>query len=194
MKTFQESIHCKPSISTAVGHTSTIGSVGNRSNCSPPSAAETGLPEPLKTEEGDRASVQHLGLLAKRQLPRIAVRARGKVFFMEIADIAAVHAERNYASIEYRSSSYVVRESLCSIAVKLQPYGFIQIHRSVLVNTSLVAEIQLLVRGDYRLSIRNGTEYIVTCRYRDNLRHLAHVWLGSKCFWISTRAFEDAHR
>jgi DNA-binding LytR/AlgR family response regulator len=68
---------------------------------------------------------------------------------MEIADIIAVHAEGNYASLKCRSTPYFVRESLCSIAVKLGPFGFIQIRRSVLVNISLVEEIRALPTGEY---------------------------------------------
>ena len=150
------------------------------------SVAETDLPEPLQAAKGDRAGVvgvfPQLELLAKQQALRIAVKAKGKIFLMEIADIMAIHAEGNHVSLNYRSSTYLLRESLCSIAVKLKPYHFIQIHRSVLVNASLVDEVWPSSTGEYRIRVRSGKEYVVTRRYQDNLRHLAYVWIGSERF------------
>jgi DNA-binding LytR/AlgR family response regulator len=150
-------------------------------------AAETEQREPLKTaktDKTDRASViglaQQLELLAKRQTPRIAAKAKGKIFIMEMAEIVAVQAQGNYASLKCRSGSYLLRESLASIAGKLKPYGFVQIHRSVLVNASFVDEVWPLSTGEYRLRVRDGAEYTVTRRYKDNLKHLAYVWLGSE--------------
>jgi len=186
---FQQFVHRTPFASASVDHKNTLASLESRSNCSLASAVETEMPEPLQTAKGDRAGVvgvvQQLELIAKRQSLRIAVKARGKIVFMEIADIMAIHAQCNYASLKYRSSTYLLRESLCSIAVKLKPYGFIQIHRSVLVNASLVDEVWPLSTGEYRLRVRNGKEYVVTRRYKDNLRHLAHVWLG--CAFVVQR-------
>jgi len=92
----------------------------------------------------------------------------------------AVRAEGNYVSLQHRQNPYLLREYLCSIAEKLKPYGFIRIHRSVVVNTSLVEEIEPLSTGEYRLRVKGGEEYMVTRRYKDNLRQLAHLWLGSR--------------
>lgn len=185
----QQPIHSQLSVSTSIDNNAST-SVVSKPACSPSSVAET--PKPLKTTEGDRPSmvgvVEQLELLARRQPPRIAVKAKGKIFFMGVAEIVAVHSQGNYASLTCRSSSYLLRESLGSIALKLKPYGFIQIHRSVLVNASLVDEVWPSSTGEYRLRIQNGVEYVVTRRYRDNLRHLAYVWLGAEGVFSSARA------
>ena len=180
---FQQPVHRGPSLSASADHKNAIASVDGQSNCSLASAAIKQTPETLKTATGICPSVidvpQQLELFAKRQCPRIAVKVNSKIVFMEISDITAAHAEGNYTSLEYRSSPYLLRECLRSIALKLKPYGFIRIHRSVLVNASLVDEVWPLSTGEYRLRVRNGREYVVTRRYKDNLRHVAYVWLGS---------------
>lgn len=167
----------------SVDHTNTIAFVED-SKFPLAVVAETEPPEPPKRDKGDRASVvglrQQLGPLAERQAARIAVKTKSKILFMEMADIMTVHAEGNYASLKYRSSSYFVREPLCSVAVKLKLYGFVQIRRAVLVNISLVDEIQPLRTGEYRLRMKGGTEYVVTRKYKENLRYLAHLWFGSE--------------
>jgi len=131
-------------------------------------------------------ALQQLEVLAKRQCPRIAFKEKGKIFFLDLPEIVAVQAEGNYVSLQHCRCPYLLREPLSSIAQKLRPYGFIRIHRSVVVNTSLVEEIEPLPTGEYKLRVRGGGEYMVTRRYKDNLRHLAHLWIGSRAsFWLT---------
>jgi DNA-binding LytR/AlgR family response regulator len=172
------------SSATGVDNKHTFVSAESKPEWSVAPAAEASLPDPLRAIKTDRASiaglVQQLDLLAKRQPPRLAAKAKGKIFIMEMSEIVAVQAQGNYASLKCQSGSYLLRESLGSIAGKLKPYGFVQIHRSVLVNASFVDEAWPLPTGEYRLRVRDGAEYTVTRRYKDNLKDLAYVWLGSE--------------
>jgi DNA-binding LytR/AlgR family response regulator len=126
--------------------------------------------------------LRQLEVIAKRQSPRIAFKAKGSILLLNLADILAVQAEGNYVSLRHRTSPYVVRESLSYMAEMLKPYGFIRIHRSVVVNISAVEEIQPLPTGEYRLRVKGGKEYLVTRTYKHNLRDLAQLWIGSERF------------
>jgi two-component system LytT family response regulator len=119
-------------------------------------------------------------MIAKQQSPRLAFKAKGSILLLDLADILAVQAEGNYVSLQHRPNPYLVHESLSSIAEKLKPYGFIRIHRSVVVNTSAVEEIQPLPTGEYRLRVKGGKEYLVTRTYKHSLRDLAQLWIGSE--------------
>jgi DNA-binding LytR/AlgR family response regulator len=123
--------------------------------------------------------LRQLEVIAKRQAPRIAFKAKGSILLLELADILAVQAEGNYVSLQHRPTPHLVHESLSSMAEKLKPYGFIRIHRSVVVNSSAVEEIQPLPTGEYRLRVKGGKEYLVTRTYKHNLRDLAQLWVGS---------------
>jgi DNA-binding LytR/AlgR family response regulator len=112
--------------------------------------------------------------------PRIAFKAKGKILFLDLAEIVAVQAEGNYVSLRHRPNPYLLHESLSSMAEKLKPYGFIRIHRSVVVNISAVEEIQPLPTGEYGLRVKSGEHYLVTRTYKDNLRDLAQLWVGSE--------------
>jgi two-component system LytT family response regulator len=114
--------------------------------------------------------------------PRIACKANGRISFLNVAEIVAVHAEGNYVSLQPRPNPCLLRESLSSMAEKLKPYGFIRIHRSVVVNISAVEEIQPLPTGEYRLRVKGGKNYLVTRLYKDHLRDLAQLWVGSERF------------
>jgi two-component system LytT family response regulator len=112
--------------------------------------------------------------------PRIAFKAKGRILFLDLAEIVAVQAKGNYVLLRRPPNPYLLRESLSYMAEKLRPYGFIRIHRSVIVNISAVEEIQPLPTGEYRLRVKDGKEYLVTRTYKDNLRDLAQLWVGSE--------------
>jgi two-component system LytT family response regulator len=127
--------------------------------------------------------LRQLEIAAKRRAARIAFKTKGRILFLDLAEIVAVQAEGNYVSLRHRPNPYLLRESLSSMAEKLKPYGFIRIHRSVVVNISAVEEIQPLPTGEYRLRVKGGKEYLVTRTYRDNLKDLAQLWVGGECLW-----------
>jgi DNA-binding LytR/AlgR family response regulator len=143
--------------------------------------ADTSLLPVIRVDAANLMRVlRQLEVIAKRQAPRIAFKAKGRILFLDLAEIVAVQAEGNYVSLRPRTNSYLVHESLSSMAEKLKPYGFIRIHRSVVVNISGVEEIQPLPTGEYRLRVKGGKEYLVTRKYKDNLRDLAQLWVGSE--------------
>ena len=144
-------------------------------------SADTSLLPVTKADAADLIrALRQLEIIAKRQAPRIAFRAKGKILFLDLAEIVAVQAEGNYVSLLHPTNPHLLRESLSSMAEKLKPYGFIRIHRSVVVNTSAVEEIQPLPTGEYRLRIKGGKEYLVTRTYKESLRNLAQLWVGSE--------------
>ena len=125
-------------------------------------------------------ALRQLEVTAKRPAPRIAFKAKGRILFLDLAEILAVQAEGNYVSLRHRLHPYLLRESLSSMAEKLKPHGFSRIHRSAVVNISAVEEIQPLPTGEYRLRVTDGKEYLVTRTYKDSLRDLAQLWIGSE--------------
>jgi DNA-binding LytR/AlgR family response regulator len=143
--------------------------------------ADTSLLPAVRLDAANLARVlRQLEVTAERQAPRIALKAKGSILLLDLADILAVQAEGNYVSLQHRPNSYLVHESLSSMAEKLKPYGFIRIHRSVVVNISAVEEIQPLPTGEYRLRVKGGRKYLVTRTYKHNLRDLAQLWVGSE--------------
>ncbi|HTA23855.1 MAG TPA: LytTR family DNA-binding domain-containing protein [Terriglobales bacterium] len=115
----------------------------------------------------------------QRQSTRIAIKANGRIVFIDPDDVIAVEAEGNYVSVRRRSDSYLLRESISIMAEILKPYGFVRIHRSVLVNSSFVEQIQSRLTGGYGLRVKGGKEYTVTRTYKNNLKSLAAAWIGT---------------
>jgi two-component system LytT family response regulator len=116
--------------------------------------------------------------LSQQRAARIAVKANGRILFIDPSDVLVVQAQGNYVLLEREAGSHLLRESISVMAKKLKPYGFLQIHRSVLVNASFVEEIQPHATGEYGLRLKGGKEYTVTRTYKANLNGLAATWIA----------------
>jgi two-component system, LytTR family, response regulator len=109
---------------------------------------------------------------------KVAIKSKGRIFFIDPAEVRAVEAQGNYVLLHGQSGSYLLRESISGVAEKLAPYGFIRVHRSVLVNGAFIQEIQPWVTGEYVVRVAGGKEYTASRTYKDNLKAITHVWIG----------------
>lgn len=119
---------------------------------------------------------------AKQKSLRVAIKAGGKILFINLCDVVSVQAEGKCVWLQGNASSYLLRESISVVAEALETHGFIRIHRSVLVNALLVEEIRPLSTGEYCLRVEGGKEYTVTRTYKKNLNSLADFWIGTGAF------------
>lgn len=114
--------------------------------------------------------------------PKIAIKNNGRILFIDPRELMVVQAEGNYVLLQQESGSYLLRESISTIAENLKPYGFVRIHRSVLVNASFVRELRPCSTGEYELRLKDGKGFTVTRTYKKNLGSLARFWVGTGTF------------
>ena len=136
---------------------------------------------------GERAAkllelVPHLRALTQPNSSNVAIKSNGRILFINPRDVAVVEAEGNYVLLRQPTGSYLLRESISTIAEKFKLYGFVRIHRSVLVNSSYVQEIRPCSTGEYELRLKDGREFTVTRTYKKNLKSLAGFWIGTGSF------------
>jgi len=72
---------------------------------------------------------------------KLAIKANGKVSFIEKNDIKYIQASGYYAEIFTEQKKYLLRESLNSLLNQLKPFNFMRIHRSTIINASLIKEV-----------------------------------------------------
>jgi len=127
---------------------------------------------------------------------KIAIKIKHGVLFIDPAEVIAVEADDNHVLFVLSSVSHLVRAAICTIAEKLRPYGFVQIHRSVLVNAIWIQEIHPRSPGEYLVCTKGGKKYAVSRTYRRNLRSLAPLWIGSDALFAdsSRKADTDKNR
>lgn len=114
----------------------------------------------------------------RREATRIAIKAKGRILFVDAAEIVAIEAKGNNVVVHHKKGSHLLRQSISEIAEKLRPFGFVRIHRSFIVNSAFAEEIQPLSTGEYLLRVQGGNVYTVTRTYKENLRLLATSWIG----------------
>ena len=110
---------------------------------------------------------------AIRPSKKIAIKAKGKIIFIDPSEVMAAKAEGNYVLLQQQTGSHLVRESISTLAEKLSFYGFIRIHRSALINVAYVDEIQPCLTGEYLLRLTGGEEFTVSRTYKKNLSAIA---------------------
>ena len=72
---------------------------------------------------------------------KLAIKANGKVSFIEKTQIKYIQASGYYAEIYTDEKKYLLRESLSSLLDQLKCFRFIRVHRSTIINTALIKEV-----------------------------------------------------
>lgn len=101
---------------------------------------------------------------------RLAVRNKGHVFFLNADSIDWVEAADNYVCLHCGPSTHVMRETMNALESRLNPMRFVRIHRSVIVNTERIRELQPWFRGDYRVILQDGKTLTLSRNYRDRVK------------------------
>lgn len=113
---------------------------------------------------------------------RIAIKVQGRILFIDPSAVMYVQAEGNYVLLQGAGGSHLLRESLSQVEQKLEPYSFVRIHRSVIVNAAFVKEVHPWPTGEYILVLLNGKEFTVTRTYKKNLGLLTAGGIGVESF------------
>jgi two-component system, LytTR family, response regulator len=112
------------------------------------------------------------------EMVRIAIKAKGRVLFVDALEVFVAKAQGNYVALVHKSGSYFVRETMATAEQKLTPLGFVRIHRCTLVNAILVKDLRRDNTGTYVLRTTDGREHPVGRAYKANLKSIARSWMG----------------
>jgi two-component system LytT family response regulator len=83
-----------------------------------------------------------------------------------VREIDWVEAQDYCVLIHVGRSSYLMRESIRSLQQRLESAGFLRVHRSAMVNVDRVRELRRPARGEWVVSLADGTELPVSRRNR----------------------------
>ncbi|HEY0230135.1 MAG TPA: LytTR family DNA-binding domain-containing protein [Dokdonella sp.] len=120
--------------------------------------------------EGDVAGDERLrrlgaGLVPPR-LTRLVVHERGRSLIVPIAEVQRLSAAGNYVEVYAATRRHLVRATLARLAQRLDPDQFLRVHRSHLVRSDFIAEVAPWAHGDLRLTLKDGSEVMLSRRYR----------------------------
>jgi hypothetical protein len=76
---------------------------------------------------------------------------------LAVHEVLYFSANPPYVNVHTESRRYLLSDTLRSLALRLGPAGFVQVHKSTLVQLSQVAGFSSRGNGDYDLTMRNGS-------------------------------------
>ena len=100
---------------------------------------------------------------------RLAVPAPHGAILLDVADVTWIEADGYYAVIHAQGRRHLLRESLDSLARRLDPHRFLRVHRSAIVSLEAVRAFRRTV-GGVALVLRDGTSVPVSRRRRALVR------------------------
>jgi len=104
------------------------------------------------------------------KLDRLIVKSGGRVFFLRTGDLDWIEAAGNYVRLHLGEESHLFRETMNRMESRLDPKRFVRIHRSRIVNTERIKELQPWFNGEHVVVLRNGQRLPLSRGYRDKLQ------------------------
>jgi len=102
--------------------------------------------------------LERLSQSAAPQSGRLSIKRDGSVTFVRVDEIDWIEADGDYVRIHAGKATHVIRETITEVLAKLPQTRFVRVHRSIVVNTERVREVQPWFKGDYVLILNDGTK------------------------------------
>lgn len=118
--------------------------------------------------DADEERLRKLGaeLKVTQRLCRFVVHERGRSLIVPIGEVSRLSAAGNYVEVHTPSRRHLVRATLSRLAQRLDPAEFLRVHRSHLVRANAIAEVAPWAHGDLKLTLKDGSELMLSRRYR----------------------------
>ena len=98
---------------------------------------------------------------------RLPIKANGRIIVIRLADIDWIEADRDYVSVHVGGGkTWLMRETIAAVELRLALSGFVRIHRSAIVNAERVKELRPRDKGEYTVVLNDGTELKLSRNYR----------------------------
>jgi DNA-binding LytR/AlgR family response regulator len=91
---------------------------------------------------------------------------------MEPSDIDWISAEGECVRFHSGKESFLERQAIREVAERLEPFGFVRIHRSAVVNADRIQSVSRTRWGSLEVRLRGGTQLRVSKSYQPAIRAL----------------------
>jgi len=137
----------------------------------------------VSTGEGGAAIQQVLDALRRRDgyLERVPVRIDEEVQFVDVGDIVWIKANRNIVELHLADRVHELRETMTSLAERLDPKQFARVHRSAIINVRRVQSIHPWFNGHHVVTMDTGQKLRMSRYQQDAFMKL-----------VSTKGTRDA--
>ncbi len=108
----------------------------------------------------------------KRYAEILPIRDDSETVRLNVATIDWIDAAGDYMCVHAEGRTYVLRETMKSLAAILDPKVFQRVHRSTIVNVRRVRRLRPHTNGEYFLTLEDGQEIKLSRSYRDRVDQL----------------------
>lgn len=109
---------------------------------------------------------------SKEPLDRVVIKSSGRIYFLKTEEIDWVESTSNYLSLHSGGKTHLIRETMGEFHSKLDPRKFLRIHRSTIVNSERIKDIQPLFKGEYVVTLTTGKRLKSSRGYRHEIQSL----------------------
>jgi len=118
-----------------------------------------------------------LKLAAQRAKPGemwewMVVKKRDATQFVMTQDIDWIEAAGVYVTLHVGAEEFLYRAGLATVASRLDPFRFVRIHRSSVVNIRSVALLERRSHGEFEVVLKDGTRLMLSRSYRAEVEAL----------------------
>lgn len=115
-----------------------------------------------------------LALVAKRARPGeiwdwLAVKSRDTTRLLMTEDIDWIEAAGVYVTVHSKGDEFLYRAGLAAVAGRLDPFRFVRIHRSHIVNVRSIAFLERRSHGEFEVMLKTGTRLMMSRTYRSEV-------------------------
>lgn len=123
------------------------------------------------SDDGGSVGPELLKLAAKRAKPGeiwdwVVVKTRTNTRLLMTQEIDWVEAAGVYVTLHAGGEEFLYRANLSAVAGRLDPFQFVRIHRSSLVNLKSIAFLERRSHGEFEIVLKDGTRLLLSRNYR----------------------------
>lgn len=100
---------------------------------------------------------------------RFVVKENGKIVLVPYANVDWIKAAGDYAELHVGTGKHLLNESMARLEEILEGHTFLRIHRSIIVNTDRIKEIEPRGSGDFSIRLSTGKQLKLSRNYRKAL-------------------------
>lgn len=108
--------------------------------------------------------------LIQKEPSRLAIRDRGKTTWVNQDDIEWIDAAGDYMCVQACGVTHIMRKTMKQLERELDEKILQRIHRSTIVNVTMVREMESHINGEYFLTLDSGHRVKLSRTYKEKLK------------------------
>jgi len=103
---------------------------------------------------------------------KLVFKESGKIHFVQADNIFYIKAAGKYLHVVSTEAEFSIRQTMTELEKKLDPAKFLRVHRSSILNSDKIKEMQHWYKSDYVFIMHNGERLFSGSTYRKNVEKI----------------------